>query len=439
MYKTGNWRLVLGLVVIWLVMGGGVTPVWGMPGAQSEPVVSTVPVRVESGGTYAFGQSLTFWLEVEGQKRIEGVTLFIGAATLPNTYATAVPLTPGQTISVNHQIDISAASPDRIALPLAPFATVRYWWYVHYADGSGYESVAQTLAYDDDQFAWQMTSRGGMTAYWTGDEAAIGQWALDVAEQAEAELAGLVPGEAKRPLRIYIYPSSSDLRAALRLTGRDWVGGHAAPELGVIMVTAVNPRTALADLQRSIPHEMAHLFIYEAAGIGFRNVPRWFDEGVASLAEAGGAPGYERALAEAVARRETLPLAGLCARLPVATEEVVLAYGQSRSLLAFIEREYGRQKIGEMVLAWADGANCDTAVRRSLGLTLAQLEEAWLQSLYPRPWWQRFWGRYGIWFILLFLGGGLSGLLVWPEMGVEEGGDEAEGEGEEVLETAVLG
>ena len=37
-------------------------------------------------------------------------------------------------------------------------------------------------------------------------------------------------------MRIFIYPSEQDLQGALNLSGYDWAGGQARPELGVILI-----------------------------------------------------------------------------------------------------------------------------------------------------------------------------------------------------------
>ena len=105
--------------------------------------------------------------------------------------------------------------------------------------------------YIDDRFAWQKVERDGVLVYWSGDDATIAEVALDVTADALPGIVDAIPIDPALPLRIYIYPTVADLRAGLRLTGRDWVGSHAHPELGVIMLAANNPQTAAAELSEA--------------------------------------------------------------------------------------------------------------------------------------------------------------------------------------------
>ena len=61
--------------------------------------------------------------------------------------------------------------------------------------------------------------------------------------------------------------------------GRTWVSGHADPKIGVIMVTASPDLIGRADLERDVPHEIAHIMVYQATRAGYDRMPVWLDEG----------------------------------------------------------------------------------------------------------------------------------------------------------------
>jgi tRNA(His) 5'-end guanylyltransferase len=109
----------------------------------------------------------------------------------------------------------------------------------------------------------------------------------------------------------------------------------------VILVTAVNPRTAAADLRQSLPHELAHFLLYQATGVAYNTLPTWFNEGLATALEAAPNPGYETLLETAVASQSTIPFADLCHSFPAAPEGALLAYAESVSLIQFIQANYG--------------------------------------------------------------------------------------------------
>jgi hypothetical protein len=206
----------------------------------------------------------------------------------------------------------------------------------------------------------------------------------------------------------------ADLRTALRLTGRDWVGADAIPELNVVLATAVNPRTALIDLGQSIPHELSHLLLYRMAGANYEDVPLWFDEGLATLMESSPNLGYEDVLQQAVAANSTIPLAELCQSWPAGEAQARLAYAQSVSVVRFIRSEYGNRTLQELAQAYADGADCESGVRRALDLPATELESAWLQREQPVSPVRRIWQEYALWILLMGGGFGMMGLLLLP-------------------------
>lgn len=362
------------------------------------------PITFVAQADYQFGQVMHFSLTASGEEDIRRITLFLRAPDLPNTFTTDVPIEVGREISVTYSLNLTQ-------IHLAPFTTVTYWWEMEDGAGGRFSTAEQSIEYADDQFPWRQATEGIFTVYWTGDDSGLGQTALDVAADALPRLNGIIPLQWREgPLRIYVYPSAADLRTAIRLSGREWVGAHAQPELGVVLVTAVNPRTAAADLGQSIPHELSHLFVYEATGVGYEEVPAWFDEGLAALFEREPNPNYEVVLAEAVMAGQTIAFADLCGSFPAEPERAILAYAQSASLVRQIQADYGNRVLGELVRAYGDGADCQSGVRRVLDVSLMELNQEWLQRQQPSAPGSRFWQENALWLVLLVAGFGFMGL-----------------------------
>lgn len=361
-----------------------------------------------SGADYDFGQEIRFYLSIEEETNVTAVTLFFRTPEFPNAFADEVPFSTGEAIAIRHPVDLSQVR-------LAPFTTVTYWWVLTTEDGEDIRVPDELLVYEDDQFVWRRVQTEDVIVRWTGSETALGQLALDITQEARPRLEALVPvalAEDAQPLRLYVYPSSGDLRAALRLTGRDWVGAHAHPELGVLLVTAVNPRTAAADLRQSIPHELMHHQLFQATYPFYDDLPAWFNEGLATMAEATPSPIYATVLETAVVDGATIPFANLCRSFPTDEAGALLAYAQSESLLRYIQRNYGNSAIQALIGAYAEGSDCETAVAQTTGMTLEDLNKDWLRTQQPRsPFWQ-FWIDNGLFFILLAVGFGITGLLI---------------------------
>jgi hypothetical protein len=370
----------------------------GLPVAQAQD-------EVRSSAEYSFGQAVIFSLQADGAADVERVTLFFQAPEFDNTFVAEAPFEPGASLDVAYPVDLNQVR-------LAPFTTLTYWWQLEKEDGSVVTTPEQSFVYVDDQFEWRSLADGAYTVQWTGDDAALGRLALDIVTETQPQLAALIPNVPQTGFSLYIYPSSADLRAALRLTGRDWVGAHAHPELGVLLVTAVNSRTAATDLRESIPHEMVHFYLYQVLGAGYDALPAWFNEGLATLVETNRNPNYDTVLETAVAAQSTIPLNQLCERFPLAEEKAVLAYAQSASLLEYIQDAYGNGGIQALIAAFANGGDCESGVQQALNLSLAELEQAWLQSQQVRSPFSQFFYENGIWLLLLLGGFGVAGLLV---------------------------
>lgn len=356
--------------------------------------------------SYSFGQLVTFYITADSISDVESATLFFQAPEFTSTYISPELIVEeaGSTFRLSHTVELST-------LHLAPFTTVTYWWRLQTSEGQEIVVPEESFVYADDQFEWRNLSQGNTVVYWTGEDE-LGQIALDAVTEARAKLTDFVPVPPDLPLSIYIYPTSADLRAALRLTGRDWVGAHAAPELNVILVTAVNVRSASTDLRQSLPHEMLHFYLYQAVGANYHQIPAWLNEGLASLVEIVPRPTYETVLATAVTNQSTVPFTQLCGRFPAGEQETVLAYAQSVSFVQFIQAQYGNQSLRDLLAAYSDGADCAAAVVRVLPTTLDQLNQAWLRSLQPRSLPIQFLLENGIWFLLLVAGLGVTSLLL---------------------------
>lgn len=357
--------------------------------------------NAQSSVEYAFGQVLDFNLRLENPTNVESVTLFFKAPEFENTYVAEVPFSTGE---ISYPVDLNQVR-------LAPFTTVTYWWQLENKDGSTVSVPEQTFAYVDDQFEWQTLTQNDISVNWTGDDVGLGQLGHDIVAEAQPLLAELIPNAPQSGFDVYIYPSSADLRAALRLTGRDWVGAHAHPELGVLLVTAVNSRTAATDLRQSIPHEMVHYDLYQVLGANYETLPVWFNEGVASLIESNPNPNYELVLKTAVTNQATTPFSQLCERFPLAEDQAVLAYAQSLSMLEYIQDRYGNSGIQQLIAAYANGGDCESGVEQALGLSMAELEQAWLQSQQVRSPAAQFFFENSVWLILLIGGFVVAGLL----------------------------
>ncbi len=370
-------------------------PAWAM--AQESELIHS-----ESTAVSRFGQALTFNLVAQADAPITQATLFFRAKGMNDTFTVDLFTIAEKEIRFNYTADLAD-------IHLDPFTTIEYWWRLETAVGNIIEIPPQTIYYNDDRFAWQKMSTGNVTVHWVGDGAAMGQLALDIVAESEEKLTAVFPPVLPAPLHLSLYPTAADLRAALQLNGQEWIGAHANPALGVMLISAANIRTAAADLRQSIPHEMSHHALYQTAPNA--QFPIWFDEGLASTMESVPDAGYEVVLETAVFNQTLIPITDLCQTLPTDAQQTILAYAQSESFIRHIQTTHGNEAITRLITVYSNGADCFSGVEQALGVSLTEIETDWLHKLKPQNPLTTAWEQSRLW-LLLLAGGGLLSLLL---------------------------
>ena len=343
---------------------------------------------------YSFAQQVTFTLEATSDAKISQVYLFFRATQDEKTEKTRIPVEePSRELALTHVHDMRGH-------PLPPFADIIFWWQIEDTAGNQLKTAPEQFKYVDNRFRWQRLKGDRVTIHWIAGQGdpVFAQTALDIAQASvkenQAELQAPVPD----PLDIFIYDSERNLEAAMVLTGRDWVGGQAHPELGVVVMATPAEQGYSSRMKRYLPHEITHLMIYEMVEPeGYRNVPDWLNEGLATENEQLPTPEYALALEEAREGGNLLPLEELCVPFSPDPRTAILSYAQSASVVAFIRETYGAEGIRNLLSAYANGASCRSGVEEALGITFNKLESNWRVSLTPQAGWRTLADQIGVW------------------------------------------
>ncbi len=404
-----------------LTLGSRIKPAQAY-GLKRGPAISAATDDVtvhENKVTHSFAQHVTFSLHVSARNEIERVYLFFRSASDEQTKQLAIDVNPAREIKAKYEHDPRYD-------PLPPFARVAFWWRLEDSQGNEWVTDKQHFTYTDTRFEWKhmdevFQDHAGatyrITAYWIAGhgDPLFGQTALDIAQislkQANADLHVELPEE----INIYIYDNPHNLDAAMELSGRDWIGGQAHPELGAI-ITSIPFESVVGyegQMKRYIPHEITHLLIYHLVGAeNYRYVPEWLDEGLATDNELLPTTEYHTAIKSAYEMGYLIPLEDLCHPFPPDFQSALLSYAQSGSLVKFIRETYGAEGIRQLLHTYAEGASCKLGVEQALGVSFSGLETAWRASLSPHPL-RALFDQIGVW-IGLWL---LSILLAAPMIG----------------------
>ena len=357
------------------------------------------PITVTSASArYTFGQEAVFELEATAPARITAAYLYLQLEDEPRIEVYPVAVEPASTVRVEHRHDLHR-------FPFPPFGLVFWWWEVRDEEGHSLTTEPASLRYVDNRFSWVEAEAGPVRLHTVVNDPVYVQAALAVAQESLRRIADQLEVQPPDQIHLYIYASEEDLRAALEMAGREWVGGEAQPERDVILIAVPPDSGAMSRMERDIPHELTHILVYEAVGPeGYRYVPAWLDEGLATVNELRSDPLLEVALDEAWTEGRLISIRELCEPFSADPETALLSYAESASLVRYIREQYGYAGIRRLLAAYADGAGCEGGVLQALGVSLRRLELAWHADRLGLSGWLAWFADNRAWLLLWVLG-----------------------------------
>jgi hypothetical protein len=339
-------------------------------GAQAQ-----APSRIEVTEVTAapfFGQQITFTARIQSSIQIIQASLLFHEAREKITRVESLQLDADGRTSLSYDVSQNVFS---------PFSNIVFWYQVTLADGSIETSGIYFVSYNDNRFPWRDVTSGPVKVHWYDGDDAFAQSALDAAGAGLLQINEIVPLTLDAPIDIYIYSALEDLQGALRLGGEKWAGGHADPELGMVM-TAIAPGDLQSiEMETEIPHELAHVMVYRSLGDGYKNLPAWLIEGLASMVVQYPNAEYAQALNLARQNNSLIPLSELCDSFPPDSGRAFLAYAQSQSFVRYLRETYGTTGLTTLTRQYADGLNCEIGATRALGVPLNQLDTQWREAV----------------------------------------------------------
>jgi hypothetical protein len=317
---------------------------------------------------YIFGQSMTFDLTIDDAAAYEDYTLFIDGSELTVT-----------SHSVNPTGNAVMFSRNLRDQPLPPFSYITYWWEYTDSDNNLVTTQKKTFQYTDNRFKWQSYSDGDINIFWVKGEKSAMMNAVSIILETRGDIQNSLHTSIAPAVDVYVYPSTKDLQTALRLAGFEWIAGAAYPELGVILLSAPDGNQAFSQMQRTLPHEVTHKMLYDMYGDeGYKAIPTWLVEGLASNFEPNPDPAFAIALEEADSSGKLLNLESLCYPFPDDQSVALLSYAQSDSLTKYIQKTYGWSTIRNLLSLFADEAvGCTAGLEEELKLPTLQVEREW--------------------------------------------------------------
>lgn len=192
-----------------------------------------------------------------------------------------------------------------------------------------------------------------------------------------------------------------------RMAGTDLVAAFAVPQKLLIVIDFSRMNRDPFKFEVILKHELCHLLLHYHIDGG--RLPRWLDEGVAQWTSNGMSEiirsGNRSILNRVVLSGRYIKLRDLRDSFPREREPLTLAYEESKSLVDYINGEYGVERTLMILQHLKDGDEIEGAIKKSLSISLDELEVKWHAYLKKRITWFTFliYNMYEILFALTAL------------------------------------
>jgi hypothetical protein len=285
--------------------------------------------------------------------------------------------------------------------PYKVFDRIFYWFDITYTNGEKVSTPSYWFDYLDNRFDWQKSESKWFTLYTIPTSSISADEIQSIALAGLKQATGILPVSPDLPMILYVYPDVDSLSSALGLTHSEWAAGEARPEIGVIMVSESENGDSREELQRQIPHELMHILEFAIAGDGYSTAPKWLLEGLATLAENNQTVSDLRTLQKADLEGSLLFMNEICTTFPPQYSQSSLAYLESASFVNYLQKEYGKDSLIELLQNSASYTDCDQLIQSTYGKDLSYLETDWLTTIISPQMLNRSKKEY--WFLLLIV------------------------------------
>lgn len=331
------------------------------------------PIRVlATTEDYVFADSLRFGLEAQSDSPIVEVILFYGMLDRPIVRRIYPGFAPGKEVKITHTEPVEPGQ-------FAPGTRLRAWWRLGTQDGALLTTETRVFEYTDTNQQWRTLSGAQVDLFWYGRNESSARDLLAKAHTALDRLRSDMGVPSLKRIRIYVYNNQNDMRRATssRSEGYD----EQVTTLGVAMgEDALILLGSHRDVEETLAHELSHIVVGIITDNPYTDLPRWLDEGLAMYAQGKLAAGNQRALEAAISSNSLLSIRSMTSYSGQASQ-VDLFYGEAYSIVDWMLRELGNEKMQELLAVFSEGVRQEDALKRVYGMGLDELDSRWRASL----------------------------------------------------------
>ncbi len=335
--------------------------------ATENVVIQALPVE------YQFGKSLTFQARITSTEKPLSVHLSItNSATQTNTL---IPVD-----FADEDVYHTTVPVDDIALQ--PFDTLNYQFIVSTPADETVTSPSYTFRYIDNRYTWASLEINNYHIHWYDGDKNLAMRIVKAASKAYNSAKAVISKPDNKPIHLYIYDDRNAMQSAIGKSQAEWIAGLAYPKSRILLAALTPGANSTEEIDRIIPHELMHIWLYALVGESYESMPVWLNEGLSSYVETSRNPEYKAALQTANRGDTLIPISDLCQSFPKNSSDFILAYAESESFVNYLVNQYGVSMLQRLLGAYKANANCEASFYEVYRLTLPQADRNWQTYLF---------------------------------------------------------
>ena len=269
---------------------------------------------------------------------------------------------------------------DTRARYIPPGTAITYRFEIEDSEGNRVTTDPKEFVYHDARFTWEEVSSGSVTVSYHGPVQTRARLIRDTIIQTLEHIGPILGADIEEPIRVTMYNNRAEMLGGLppgsTTIRRELITeGQAFTRIGTLLVLGGNQRSV-----GTASHEVTHILVHRAGDSTFRSVSSWLNEGLAEYGNLEPGFSYDLALQFALATDRLLPITTLRA-LPGDPEDVIIFYGEARSIVRFMVERYGSESMTELMGLLKEGESEDDALTEVYGVDGTGLENQWREAI----------------------------------------------------------
>ena len=261
-----------------------------------------------------------------------------------------------------------------------PASKIEYYFEIFFKDGSTFRTEIKNDILLDSRFEWDLVQGDIVDVYFHGPVSRRAKNVLEACDKSVNDISNLLGVDSNKRISLVMYNNYSEMFDVVVKKSQTQAGsliteGQAFSTENIVIVDG-GARSALG----VATHEITHIIVSRATKDSYVGVPLWLNEGLAEYGNIEQDSGYDRYLEWAVDTNRLFPFSSLN-RFPGNPNLTLVAYGQSKSFIEFLVKEYPEENMKNLMKEISGRKSIDDSFISSYGKNLNDLESEWKSTL----------------------------------------------------------